>query len=113
VDAYPFPEQLAPCLADLADDAEGLLERGPGARSVLDPGQPVPALPLGAALGTQELDQVRTPGMLLAQLEAPAADAEVGVGLVQHAVVGCAEPEPEAHGQGQLRVRVSGLESRR
>ncbi len=46
--------------------------------------------------------------MLLAQLEASVAGAEVGVSLAQLAVVSCAEPE--AHGQGQLRVRVSGLE---
>jgi len=51
---------------------------------------------------------MRTPGMLLAQLEASVAGAEVGVSLAQLAVVSCAEPE--AHGQGQLRVRVGGLE---
>jgi len=51
---------------------------------------------------------MRTPGMLLAQLEASVAGPEVGISLAQLAVVSCAEPE--AHGQGQLRVRVSGLE---
>jgi len=41
MEADPFPDQQA---AHLADDAEGLLERAPRARPVIDPGQSVLAL---------------------------------------------------------------------
>jgi len=90
VDADPFPDQQAVHLAHLAD-AEGLLERGPRARPVIDPGQSVLALRSTLLSGKQELNQMRTPRMLLAQLEASVAGAEVGGSLAQLAVVSCTE----------------------
>jgi len=68
-----------------------LLERGPRARPVIDPGQSVLALRSTLLSGKQELNQMRTPRMLLAQLEASVAGAEVRGSLAQLAVVSCTE----------------------
>jgi len=80
MDAHALPEQMA-TLGDDPAYADRGGERHTQRRAVADLDDPVAALALLWFADAPELDQVRTAGLLLAELEPAACDLEVGIAL--------------------------------
>jgi hypothetical protein len=91
MDSHAPPKEQPAALRDGEREADRCGQRGQQRRSVLDLDDPVAALALLRFLGTLELDEVRFPGSLLAELESAASDIEVGVPLPDRASVFCSE----------------------
>lgn len=108
MDANVLPEEQAPVLGHGDGNAE---RRGQGREQrlrVVGLDDPVATLALLWFLGALELDQVCSPGLLLAKLQPTRRDIEIAVPLPQRAVI--LRTEDTTYLQGTSRVRVDRLQ---
>src|SRR5215469_3923157 len=108
MDADVLPQQQMAALGDDPSYADRGGERRTQRCAVADLDDAVVALALLWFAGALELDQVRTAGLLLAELEPAACDLEVGIALRDRAVV--LSPELPTYLKRCGRVRVGRLQ---
>jgi hypothetical protein len=108
MDAHALPQQQMATLGDDPAYANRGGERRTQRRTVVDLDDPVAALSLLRSARALELDQVRTTGLLLAELEPAARNLEVGIALRDRAAV--LGPERPAYLKRRGRVRVDRLQ---
>ena len=110
MDAHALPQQQMAALGDDPAYADRGGERRTQRRAVADLDDPVAALALLWFARALELDQVRTTGLLLAELEPAVGDLEVGIALRDRAAV--LGPERPAYLKRRGRVRVASPSAR-
>ncbi|HEY8303091.1 MAG TPA: hypothetical protein VIG42_00745 [Solirubrobacteraceae bacterium] len=108
MDAQALPQQQVATLGDDPAYADRGGERRTRRRTVADLDDPLAALALLRFACALELDQVRTTGLLLAELEPAARDLEVGIALRDHAAI--LGPKRPAYLKRRGRVRVGRLQ---
>lgn len=91
MDSHVAPKEQAALLGDDHGEANRCGERGQQGLSVYDLDNAVPALTLLWFVGALKLNEVRSPRVLLAQLETPDWNSEVAIALPDRASVLCAE----------------------
>lgn len=108
MDADALPEQQMAALGDDSSYADRGGERHAQRHAVADLDDSVAALSLLWFARALELDQVRTAGLLLAELESAVGDLEIGIALRDRAAV--LGPERPAYLKRCGRVRVGRLQ---